>query len=414
LTDVYELEIDIDAPRERVWRALTDARELEQWFAERADVSLDDGRFDFWGRYTPDAPAESPSAFVDFEPEKRLRFRWTFRGADATVEITLDGDTRVRVVHSGVAERKQGGSHTFSHFWGFALSDLRGYLEVGRTAPRFDYSWPHMGGFEAHAHIDASPDEVFAEEARRWRAQGGRLEEGYSYIHPAQAAVKLFDVRPGEGWSMEWNELGDDVAGVGPRDTVMTYTLKASGGGTTFTIVHSGFDPDADIQGMATGFFSGVRELAWALHTKGTWPAEPAAGVRVLREPSHDPSGAAELLANLVRERSHSELPEFIRAWGGPERVVDVLLKGLRDRIEPRERCVVGFAVGAEFCLRAAPGEAALERGLPADAEAVVRMPPEAFVRALADESIASLPSEGDADAIARLFSMARRGADAR
>lgn len=408
MTDTYELEMRIDAPRERVWRALTDARELERWFCEHADVSVADGRFAFWGRLVPDAPTASVGRLIDVEPERRLRFAWRFRGAGTTVEITLSDDTAVHVLHAGVPQRTQGGGHTFSHFWGFALEDLKAMIEVGRTAPRFDYSWPHKGGFAAHAKLDATPAEVFAEEARRWTASGGRLEDGFSYVHPAGAGVKLLDVRPGEGWSMEWNELDPPLA------TVMTYTLAASGGGTRLTIIHSGFGPDDDIQGMATGFFTGVRELAWAFLSPG-WLGRSRARVRVLREPRHDPPRSAERLADLMRGRTDAELRAFVEGWGGIERVAYVLLSGLCDRIEPREDCVVGFSVGADFAVRVAAGSATLEREVPADAEAVVRMSPVDFLRAAARDAFGEMTIAGDGEHGRRLFSMVRgRVANAR
>jgi hypothetical protein len=50
----YTLRAQIGAPPEAVYAALTEAAAQRAWLAECAEVSLDDGAFEFWGRYTPE------------------------------------------------------------------------------------------------------------------------------------------------------------------------------------------------------------------------------------------------------------------------------------------------------------------------------------------------------------------------
>ena len=59
MTDKIEMNVPIQAPPAPVFRALIDANELEQWFAERASVSCEKKAYDFWGRFTPGAPSET-------------------------------------------------------------------------------------------------------------------------------------------------------------------------------------------------------------------------------------------------------------------------------------------------------------------------------------------------------------------
>jgi uncharacterized protein YndB with AHSA1/START domain len=271
MSDTYELEIDIDAPRERVWRALTDPRELEQWFCEHADVSLDDNRYDFWGRFTLGTPSreEGRHELVDVEPEKLLRFVWPFMGAETIVEITLDGDSTVHVLHAGVPERTEPMQGHLRHLWSGALGQLRAYLEMGRPGPRFDWSWPHMGGFTAQASIDAPNEAVWNGLLDGWRSPrhlrpARNDDEDFGWDVGVVVGVKVLDVVENELYSLQW--------GMGEGATVLTYTLESSGGSTMITIVHSGFAPDEDTQGIAEGFFSGLVELAWKLETNGTWP----------------------------------------------------------------------------------------------------------------------------------------------
>jgi uncharacterized protein YndB with AHSA1/START domain len=48
----YTLQVTIGAPPEAVYTALTSPAALQRWLAERAEVALDSGVFEFWGRYT--------------------------------------------------------------------------------------------------------------------------------------------------------------------------------------------------------------------------------------------------------------------------------------------------------------------------------------------------------------------------
>src|SRR5688500_14332167 len=80
----FRAEVPIGAPVQDVWEALTTPSLLEQWFCEHADVDLDAGRYDFWGRYTPDVPSreEGRHPIIEVEPYSVLRFQWPIRGLD--------------------------------------------------------------------------------------------------------------------------------------------------------------------------------------------------------------------------------------------------------------------------------------------------------------------------------------------
>jgi uncharacterized protein YndB with AHSA1/START domain len=273
VTDTYELEIDIAAPRDRIWRALTDPREMEQWFCEHADVSLADKRYDFWGRFTPGVPSrdEGHHEILDVRDESSLRFSWPILGGDTVAEIALDGDSTstVHVLHTGVPDRREPMQGHMRHVWSGALGVLRCYIERGHPGPRFDYSWPHMGGFTASADIAAPRSAVWSGLLEGWRSErhlrpARGPEEDFGWDVGPVIGVKVLDLVADERYQLQWG-TGDDA-------TVLTYTLEDSGGTTRVTMVHSGFAPDQDTQGIQEGFFSGLVELAWNLETDGTWP----------------------------------------------------------------------------------------------------------------------------------------------
>jgi uncharacterized protein YndB with AHSA1/START domain len=114
-TDRIEKEIVMRAPRSRVWRALTDAREFGRWF--RADIKDDfvAGR-PARGRITH--PGYEHIAFEveveRVEPERLFSFRWHPYAIDPKTDYSKEpttlvvfeldevpGGTRLRVTESG-------------------------------------------------------------------------------------------------------------------------------------------------------------------------------------------------------------------------------------------------------------------------------------------------------------------------
>jgi uncharacterized protein YndB with AHSA1/START domain len=77
-------EIVLEAPREEVWAALTEAERLEEWFAN--DVELD-ARPGGEGVFRWDDGEERRATVEEVEDERRLALRWE---DDGLVEIELD------------------------------------------------------------------------------------------------------------------------------------------------------------------------------------------------------------------------------------------------------------------------------------------------------------------------------------
>jgi len=98
--------IEIDAVPAEVWRALTEARELERWFPLEARVEPGEGgsiHMSWRNEYA------GSSNIVAWEPERLLRTTWGFEGEGpgGAVQFTdyriegSGGRTLVRVVTSG-------------------------------------------------------------------------------------------------------------------------------------------------------------------------------------------------------------------------------------------------------------------------------------------------------------------------
>ena len=134
--DEVRRTIEIRAPRERVWAALTQPNELLGWFpTERAEIDLRPG-----GAASFVWEESADEAVVDVvEPPDRLVFRWRPSGLDrpyTTVSFTLEEIERhqaharrvgVRVAPRPDPEQSQEGNDTG---WRDELEELKTYLEA--------------------------------------------------------------------------------------------------------------------------------------------------------------------------------------------------------------------------------------------------------------------------------------------
>ncbi len=130
-----EGRIEIQAPVERVWRALTEARELERWFPLEAKVEPGpDGRI--WMSWGNEFGAWCPVRAWD--PPRHLRTAWIMgEGEDAPAQVTdyrleEEGDvTTLQVVTSGFPDDPSSDDMVEATRlgWAFELRQLKHYLE---------------------------------------------------------------------------------------------------------------------------------------------------------------------------------------------------------------------------------------------------------------------------------------------
>jgi uncharacterized protein YndB with AHSA1/START domain len=289
-TQNYTLRVPIGAPPETVYAALTDAAALRAWLAEHAEVSLDDGVFEFWGRFTPEGE-RGRQRLLGAEPGRRLRFSWVLEGAETEVDITLEpqeGGTRLTLTHANVAHRASGDCYWVRDLLMLSLANLASYCEGRGIGPRCDFT--AFGEQEARASvaIAASPDEVFASliepaQLNRWIAEradvepevGGRYDFGWDH-----GPVKILELEPGKVLAYSWRHSWEDADG--PDSTVVRWELEGSHGHTHLTIVHSGFGgTDRKAEGYQLGWMEFLASLKRMHETGAGWrPVEqvPAAG----------------------------------------------------------------------------------------------------------------------------------------
>lgn len=239
----------LQASAEDVFDALTNERRLTAWLAENARVDLHAGVFHLWGRTLPGNPKEPVTRLETFEVPRKLRFGWQLFGSPSTVTLSLENrerNTVLAVEHVYSAPGPRDGKKLIhagiTDLWGLAFENLRRHLS-GTGEPVFpDFTGTSHGAVELKIDAAVSPEQAFQalidpDQLNRWIAReaavdarpGGTYDFGWGHC-----PIKVLEIESGRKLSYSW-QYGDEP------ETVVTWTLEGSGGGTRITLVHSGF-----------------------------------------------------------------------------------------------------------------------------------------------------------------------------
>jgi uncharacterized protein YndB with AHSA1/START domain len=209
-------EIEVVAPVEAVWKALTDGTELARWFPLEASVEPGVGgnvRLS-WG------PAfEATAPLTIWEPNKRYVLEQAApSGNPVTVEYSIEargGKTLVRVTQSGFSAGSEWDEEYFgstNYGWGFMLFNLREYLERHAGQARL-VAWPRVQvemARELIYEMMAGPDGIFAE------GVVGKLREGATYsLRTMTGEVwsgRVAFIMPPRGFCVTVESLNDALA----------------------------------------------------------------------------------------------------------------------------------------------------------------------------------------------------------
>jgi uncharacterized protein YndB with AHSA1/START domain len=137
MTRTIEHTVTVDAPPEAVFRALTDASELERWFPSAAESDPRPGgaytyRFEFEQDTSRNHTYEG--TYTDFETPGRVAYDWRTNAGPTTVDFRVkpSGDgSEVALSHTGWDAHTDEGVEEFRQGWGGFLANLKAYLEGG-------------------------------------------------------------------------------------------------------------------------------------------------------------------------------------------------------------------------------------------------------------------------------------------
>lgn len=104
-TDSFEREIVVEAPRARVWRALTDVREFNEWFGVKLGAPFAAGTVVRGNITTPGYEHIAATLWVEvMEPERRFAFRWHPYAIEQGVDYASEPTTLVTFTLEDVAD----------------------------------------------------------------------------------------------------------------------------------------------------------------------------------------------------------------------------------------------------------------------------------------------------------------------
>ena len=275
----HEFSETLAAPREAVFRALTDETELTRWFAEHVQVEPEaGGEFRFWGMHTYGAPtrAQSSQKIVRVEAPVLLVFSWHLEGRDSEVTLELAPDPDAAPGTSTILK----GRHHFPQapdvpraldliddLWRNACANLRAHLTGGEGVCRPDFSDPRPR-LRQVIMINAPREDVFKALLEpaildKWIAAQATVEpqvEGrYSYGWKYQVRGKQV-----EGGPTQILELVEDTKLVTdwpnwrgeaePPAQRVTWLLEGIGDQTRLILIHEPFERITDLSDYPQGW----------------------------------------------------------------------------------------------------------------------------------------------------------------
>ena len=129
----FVIERTLNAPIEKVWRAITDKDQMKQWYFDLADFKPEPGfEFQFVGG-KDDRSYLHLCKITEVIPQKRLQYSWRYDGYEGisfvTFELFAEGNkTRLVLTHEGLETfpetNKDFAKENFAEGWNTIIGTL--------------------------------------------------------------------------------------------------------------------------------------------------------------------------------------------------------------------------------------------------------------------------------------------------
>jgi uncharacterized protein YndB with AHSA1/START domain len=302
------------ASPERLFQALLESQPLTKCFCEFADVSPTAKAYDFWGRFTPEAPADQKAGhhpLTLLATNRHLAYKWTVYQADTQVLFKLlprQDETVLTLRQTGSAALSPDRGRQIRDYWFLSLENLRRYLDGKTAAARVDFSRPMQGDIRHELIVDAPASRVFEtiirpDQINQWIGNGAAVEPkpGGSYSF-GWMGMKILEIVPDKKLSVSPTYDNNGVEEITPH--AFTWTLEESSGKTRLTFVHSGFAPDESTEDASLGWLSYMSRLRSLAEYGSDWqhPLVPVEPELIFMYPVGVVQGQVELLDDLLAE----------------------------------------------------------------------------------------------------------------
>jgi uncharacterized protein YndB with AHSA1/START domain len=133
-TRTITLEQTINATPERIFKALTNANELESWFPSKVSSDPKIGgsyAFTFDFPENPERNHTRTGKFTVLTPGKKVSYNWMdYTNVDFNLQPVGNG-TKVSLTHAGWKNDDDANIEAHTQGWTFFLQNLKSYLETG-------------------------------------------------------------------------------------------------------------------------------------------------------------------------------------------------------------------------------------------------------------------------------------------
>ena len=135
--DAVIVERTLNAPVARVWKALTDADQMREWYFDLKEFKAEVGfEFEFVVEHEGNR-YHHLCRITEVLPEKKIAYTWRYKGEPGTslvtFELSADGQkTRVKVTHTGIETFPKSPEYARKNFeagWTAIAAELKKFIE---------------------------------------------------------------------------------------------------------------------------------------------------------------------------------------------------------------------------------------------------------------------------------------------